>query len=95
MFVDYTTALPDSGSCPARLPITDAELQHARVVAVRLVAETGAAAQRNGALLAQMSKATHGHDICSADPWVFGLTFSGSPLQYGPLATTPRRWLCR
>jgi hypothetical protein len=36
-----------------------------------------------------VSKATHGHDICSADPWVFGFTFSGNPLHYGPLAHHP------
>jgi len=89
VFVDYTTILPDSGSCPTRLPITDTELQRARLVATHLVADTAAAAQRNSALLAQVSRATHGHDICSADPWVFGFTFSGSPLQYGPLAYHP------
>lgn len=70
VFVDYTTVLPDSGSCPTRLPITDAELQRGRRIAAQLVADTSAAAQRNGALLAQVSKATHDHDICSADPWV-------------------------
>jgi hypothetical protein len=39
-----------------------------------------------------VSKATHGHDLRSPDPWVFGFTFAGSALQYGPLAYHPTQW---
>lgn len=55
-------------------------------IARRSLAADTAAARRNGALRARVSKGTHGHDICSADPWVFGFTFSLSPLQWGSLA---------
>lgn len=85
----HTTVLPDNGACPATLPITDAELQRARGMAGQLAADIAAAAHRNGAVLVQASKATHGDEICSADPWVFSFTFSGHPLQYGTLAYHP------
>lgn len=91
VFVDYTTVLPQSGSCPEHLPITDAQLQRASLVAAQLAADTAAVAQRNGSLLARVSKATEGHDIYSAAPWVFGFTFPPTPLQYGPTAYHPRR----
>ena len=91
----YTTVLPDNGACPATLPITDAELQRARGMAAQLAADTAAAAHRNGAVFVQASKATHGDEICSADPWVFGFTFSGHPLQYGRSLAIPHRRLCR
>jgi hypothetical protein len=32
------------------------------------------------------SELTEGHDVCSADPWVFGLQFPESPSIYGPIA---------
>ncbi|WP_433281076.1 SGNH/GDSL hydrolase family protein [Pseudonocardia xinjiangensis] len=89
VFVDYTTVLPDTGSCQDRLPITDQEVTRSRALAAQLAAITAAVARDSGALLIQASTITHGHDICSADPWVFGYTFARTPFNYGPMAYHP------
>ena len=77
-----------SHAAPSRQRLPDYD----RAAPAQLVANTAAAARRNGALLAQVSKATHGHDLRSPDPWVFGFTFAGGALQYGPLAYHPTQW---
>jgi len=89
VFVDYTTVLPDVGSCPNRLPITEQRLQHSRDVAKKLADITAAVARDCGALLVRASDVTRGHDICSADPWVFGFDFAATPFNYGPMAYHP------
>ncbi len=89
VFVDYATILPDTGACPDRLPITDAQMQRARYVAKALEDITASVAQDTGAILVQASKITHGHDICSADPWVFGFKISGVLGTFGPTPYHP------
>jgi hypothetical protein len=46
-------------------------------------------ARDTGALLVRASEITHGHDICSADPWVYPDTFPNTPFSYGPAAYHP------
>lgn len=89
VFVDYTTVLPDEGSCPDRLPITEQQLQRSRYVATKLADITAAVARDCGALLVRASDVTRGHDICSTDPWVFGFDFPATPFTYGPTAYHP------
>ncbi|OHT81357.1 SGNH/GDSL hydrolase family protein [Mycobacteroides saopaulense] len=89
VYVDYTTVLPDTGYCPDRLPITNAQFDRARTLAKTLAATTNEAAHATGSLLVSAAALTHGHDICSADPWVYGYTFSATPLNYGPMAYHP------
>jgi len=69
VFVDYIRLIPDSGSCPSRLPLTAAQMEQARSVAKRLAALTAEAAQANGAVVLKASELSVGHDVCSADPW--------------------------
>ncbi|ORA61603.1 SGNH/GDSL hydrolase family protein [Mycobacteroides franklinii] len=89
VYVDYTTVLPDAGYCPDKMPITDAQFDRARVLAKTLVAKTEEAARATGSLLVSAAGLTRGHDICSKDPWVYGYTFSATPLNYGPMAYHP------
>jgi lysophospholipase L1-like esterase len=89
IFVDYVTILPATGSCPDKLPLSEAELERARAVASRLAALTGKVAKETGSGLVKASELTEGHDVCSADPWVFGLQFPESPSIYGPVAYHP------
>lgn len=89
VYVNYTTVLPDAGYCPAKLPITNAQFDRARQLAKTLVAKTDEAARATGSLLVSAADLTRGHDICAADPWVYGYTFSASPLNYGPMAYHP------
>lgn len=89
VFVDYTSILPDTGSCPDRLPLTDAELAQARALATQLAATTADIARRNNATLVKASDVTRGHDVCSAEPWNFGWVMAGSPLDFGPVPYHP------
>ncbi|WP_078278796.1 SGNH/GDSL hydrolase family protein [Mycobacteroides franklinii] len=89
VYVNYTTVLPDAGYCPDKMPITDAQFDRARVLAKTLVAKTEEAAHATGSLLVSAAGLTRGHDICSKDPWVYGYTFSATPLNYGPMAYHP------
>lgn len=89
VYVNYTTVLPDAGYCPDKMPITDAQFDRARVLAKTLVTKTEEAARATGSLLVSAAGLTRGHDICSRDPWVYGYTFSATPLNYGPMAYHP------
>lgn len=89
VYVNYTTVLPDAGYCPDKMPITDAQFDRARVLAKTLVTKTEEAARATGSLLVSAAGLTRGHDICSKDPWVYGYTFSATPLNYGPMAYHP------
>jgi lysophospholipase L1-like esterase len=89
VFVDYTTVLPEQGSCPERLPITEQQLQRSRYVAKQLADITAAVARDCSALLVRASDVTRVHDICSADPWVFGFEIAATPFSFGPTAYHP------
>jgi hypothetical protein len=89
IFVDYVTVLPATGSCPDKLPLSEAELERARAVSSRLVALTEKMAKETGSGLVKASELTEGHDVCSTDPWVFGLQFPESPSIYGPVGYHP------
>jgi len=89
VFVDYTTVLPEEGSCPDRLPITEQQLKRSRYVAKQLADITAAVARDFGALLVRASEVTRGHDICSDDPWVFGFDFAARPFAFLSTAYHP------
>jgi lysophospholipase L1-like esterase len=89
VFVDYTTVLPDSGACK-QIPLTEAQMQTGREVAKRLSAITQKVAQETHSDFVLASRLTHGHDVCSAEPWVFSFQFTSNPLVYGPLAYHPK-----
>lgn len=79
VIVDYTTVLPEQGACAERLPLSETELRRARLVEGELRRITAEAAAKVGAILVRASDVTRGHDVCSADPWVFGFTFARQP----------------
>jgi lysophospholipase L1-like esterase len=89
VFVDYVTILPSKGSCRDRLPLTGEELDRGRAVAARLAALTARVAQETGSGLLKASELTQKHNLCSADPWIFGFRFPRTRLSYGPVAYHP------
>jgi hypothetical protein len=89
VFVDYTTILPETGGCPARLPLTEAELTRFRALAHALADVTERVAARHGARLVRASELTRGHDVCARDSWVFGWAFPDRLLGPGPMAYHP------
>lgn len=91
VFVDYTTVLPDGAGCPDRLPLSETELASARRTAAALANVTENVAQANHALLVRASLLSHGHDVCSGKPWVFGWTFPKALLRFSPYAYHPNQ----
>lgn len=89
IFIDYVQLLPPVGSCPDRLPLTDAELGQGRAVAARLAALTAKVAQEFGVGVLKASDLSSGHDVCAADAWVFPLQFPPHLLEFAPLAYHP------
>lgn len=90
VFVDYTTVLPDAGSCPNRLPLTDTQLNRGRAVAHALQRITAETAKQSGALLVSAAELTQAHHLCSGQPWVVGWValdlMSFRPVTYHPTA---------
>lgn len=69
LLVSYSTLLPDTGGCDG-VPLTADQRIFERTVATRLAQAGIDAANSTGATLVRMATASHGHDMCSADPWV-------------------------
>jgi lysophospholipase L1-like esterase len=65
--VNYFTILPDAGGC-AGVPLTADQLAYERSIASRLASATAAAG--SAATVVDLAAASHGHDACSAQPWV-------------------------
>lgn len=74
VLVDYPRYAPDTGSCPARMPLPPVAIERARTVLADVSHRYAAIAARTGVLFADMYDASAGHDVCSADPWVHGQT---------------------
>lgn len=65
--------LAGAAACPRRLPVSE-ELVGTVDRMTRLLRDRmAAAAHRNGALFADLYKASKGHDVCSRTPWVNGM----------------------
>jgi lysophospholipase L1-like esterase len=72
LLVTYPQLLPDSGSCP-RLPrMREQDRETFRVVNKRLRDEMEAAAEEADVEFVDVYTASHGHDVCSEEPWVQG-----------------------
>ncbi len=88
LFVDYATVFPDTGTCE-RLPLTTLQADSARAIANRLRSITEQVARETNSGLLKASEVTHGHDVCSADPWVYGYQFPSRFLEFGPAPFHP------
>jgi lysophospholipase L1-like esterase len=88
LFVDYATIFPDTGTC-ARLPLTAQQADSGRTIAYRLRSITEQIARETNSGLLKASEVTHGHDVCSADPWVYGYEFPTHFLEFGPAPFHP------
>ncbi len=91
VLVDYLTLLPQNAEPCAALPLSSEQIKYSLDVARRLQLATKHAAQRAGAELVELSKASRGHGVCSDDPWVTGWGFSpdflvGGTVPYHPNA---------
>lgn len=78
VLIGYPRYLPDTGSCPALVPMPEKALERARTVLADVTARYRRIAAETGALFADTYDASTGHDVCSADPWVHGIDGSAT-----------------
>lgn len=74
VLVGYPRVVPDSGSCPDRLPMPDAMIDRTRKALERINNLWKEAADAQGADYVDMYRASADRHICAADPWVNGAT---------------------
>jgi lysophospholipase L1-like esterase len=70
--VGYPQIAPRHGSCPALLPLAAGDLRYANQVNQRLTLALRHAAAQQHVEYVDVWRASQGHDICSADPWING-----------------------
>jgi lysophospholipase L1-like esterase len=83
LLVNYFTILPDTGVCTG-VPLNSDQLAFEHSIASRLATATSTAASATGATLVDLASASHGHDACSATPWVETYMPAASRSQYHP-----------
>ncbi len=90
VLVGYPRLVPDTGTCP-ELPLATGDYAEGRRISRALDRALARAARRAGARYVEVYRASRGHDICSADPWVNGRTTDRQrALAYHPLASGMR-----
>lgn len=86
VLVGYLRLVPDTGTCAA-LPLATGDYAQGRRFSNLLDRALSRAAARAKVTYVDMDRASRGHDICSADPWVNGqVTDREKALAYHPFA---------
>ncbi len=85
LLVSYPQLVPRRGTC-AKLPLAKGDYAYSRGLNGRLNAVIRRAAGRTGAEYVNVARASRGHDVCSADPWVNGKDNTGEAIFYHPFA---------
>lgn len=79
LVVGYPYIVPRQGTCPSRLPLADGDYHYANQISKRLNQALRHAASATRSTYIDTYAATVGHDICSTDPWINGITLSAGP----------------
>ncbi len=74
LVVGYPALLPASGSCPALVPVAEGDYPLVASINRDLSDALRAEAERRDLTYVDVFAASTGHDICSDDPWVNGIT---------------------
>lgn len=91
LVVGYPQIVPASGTCPTRLPLATGDYAYARQVNRGLDRALRLAAVATGTTYLDVWRASAGHDICSATPWVNGrASDTGRAVPYHPFAVEQR-----
>jgi lysophospholipase L1-like esterase len=72
VLVGYPRLVPETGTCPRRLPWADGDVAFGHELERSLNAALRGAARRAGVEFLDMHDASRGHDVCSATPYVQG-----------------------
>lgn len=74
VLIGYPHFLPDTGTCPAQVPLPSAALDRIRTTLAEVNDVLESAARRARVDYVDTYHASVGHDVCSQDPWVNGQT---------------------
>ena len=87
LLVGYPRIVPTNGTCPRLLPLAEGDYPLAENVAKTLYVAMSRAAKTTDVGFVGMYAASHGHDVCSDDPWVNGrFTDQTRALAFHPFA---------
>jgi hypothetical protein len=85
VLIGYPRMLPDTGSCPAQVPLPEEALDRIRSAMKDVNDTLERAARRTRVDYVDMYTASEGHDVCSATPWVNGqANIAGKALAFHP-----------
>lgn len=85
--VGYPQIVPATGTCPELLPLAAEDYPFARELNEKLAAAVKRGARAADAAYVDVFRASKGHDICSADPWINGQQSDlGGALAFHPFA---------
>ncbi len=73
LLVGYPQPFPASTGCD-QLPLADGDVPFAHDALISLNSAVASAARKTGAEYVDVGRASEGHDICSAEPWIAGAT---------------------
>lgn len=91
LVVGYPQLAPAHGGCPDLLPLASGDLPFARLVNKSLTDNLARAAERTHTTYVDVWRASAGHDICSAEPWVNGQNgVDGGAIPFHPLPAGQR-----
>ncbi|HKR87692.1 MAG TPA: SGNH/GDSL hydrolase family protein [Phenylobacterium sp.] len=80
VFVQYPAVLPPHGTCAA-VPLSPAQADASRRIAMRLAEITDHVAKESGAEVLQTQLLTARHSACAEDPWMNGYAQPGAPVR--------------
>lgn len=80
VFVQYPAVLPPRGTCAAT-PLTAAQADASRRIALRLADVTDRVAKEGGAQVLEAQKLSAAHGACARDPWMNGFPRPGAPVK--------------
>lgn len=87
VLVGYPHFLPDTGACPAQVPLPEAALARIRTTLKEVNEAMETSARRARVDYVDMYDDSVGHDVCSSDPWVNGQNnIAGKALAFHPYA---------
>ena len=90
LVVGYPELVNGRDTCPDLFPIATGDYRFARLVGERLNQVLRVAARATGSGYVDVARASRGHDICSADPWVNGGASTVGAQVYHPFAAEQR-----
>ena len=89
--VGYPDLMPATGTCPDRIPLAVDDYPLLNELTRGLSGVLRAEADLRGLDFVDLERPSRGHDICSAQPWVSGLTVtSDGPIPFHPFPAEQR-----